>query len=146
MPESAPAPTSGKSWPNNESPTCGAPIMVLLTILLAIAAPGCDDEEEDDDRIPTRHAEVRAVYHAEMTVAVAREWTLLHPQSDRQRQAREQLLFLEELEHPIPEPSSDDFGGFPELQNHLEQVQDLGEATRPDQPRPIPGHSSEEDP
>ena len=57
---------------------------------------GCDDEPAE--HVPAKHAEVRGAYHGELTVLKAQEWTLLHPNSDRQRQSRENLLLLEELD------------------------------------------------
>lgn len=81
--------------------------VVLATLWLAVTAGllGCDDEVAD--HVPAGHAEVRATYLAQMTVVDAQEMILLHPQSDRQRHARKQLLALESLDERVAEMGRD---------------------------------------
>ncbi len=80
-----------------------ATLRILLVFWLAATTTivGCDDGV--DDHVPAARAEVRATYLAETTVVEAREMILLHPQSDRQRHARQQLIYLESLEDRIAE-------------------------------------------
>lgn len=94
MPASASALTSGSSWPNNGKWRW----MAALAVAAVVAVAGCDGDDEIDEETAERHAELQAVYHADVTAVAAREMVLLHPGSERQRQAREQLLFLERFE------------------------------------------------
>ena len=92
MPASRPAHTCGKRWrPSREG------LWVLgLALLMTAPALGCDGEEVDREQAK-RHAEYHGRYHGETVKLFAQEWTLLHPQSDRQRQAREQRIRLDEM-------------------------------------------------
>lgn len=93
MPASKPAQRCGKRWPSYK----WALVWALSAAVMA-GAMGCDDEAPAVDR---EQAEAHARYHGEwqaqavQTFAV--EWTMLHPNSERQRAARERRLRLEEV-------------------------------------------------
>ena len=119
MLESASAHISGRKWPTGAERW----MMAVAIALLVAMALGCEEEVEVDEDTAIRHAEVRAQYQAELTVVSAVEWTLLHEDSDRQRQAREQLLYLEEMDYRPAEERSE--GELAEYQRRLELLWQL---------------------
>ena len=80
---------------------------VALLAALVIWA-GCDGDDVVDEQMAARHAEANAELIADRTIFFAREWVLIHPQSERQRHAREQLLFLQQLEDSMPDKEADE--------------------------------------
>ena len=104
MPAFAPALICG----NN----CKRPIASSLLLVVALLCVGCEDEA--DDELAVRHAQVHASLEAERTVHFATEWTLLHPNSDRQRHARRQLMRLRNLESRMPGGQHDESDVPPE--------------------------------
>ena len=98
MPAFASATSYGRNWRHLK--------IIALAVMIFIGA-GCDDgTDEIDERMATRHAEANAALLADRTIVYAREWVLFHPQSDRQRHAREKLLYLQELEDSMPDEHS----------------------------------------
>ena len=89
MQASAPALICGKKPPR-------AINFVVLIVVFFLSA-GCEKKDEVPDHVPVKHAEVRATYLGEIVTLNAQSMVLLHPSSDRQRHAREQLLYLEGL-------------------------------------------------
>ncbi len=104
MPASAPAPGCGSSWPGNTSLLLFVAGVLLIT---STAWFGCDGDDGERKRIAEQRAELQARYHGEVTVMAAREIVLLHPASERQRQAREQLLFLEQHQDQFDQAQQD---------------------------------------
>ncbi len=103
MPEFGSAHISGRIWRKGTEFLRRPWLAVSMTAVLLLGAWGCDDDGSDDEDVAIRHAEVRAQFQADLTILSAREWALLHDQSDRQRHAREQLIYLEEIQDRIPE-------------------------------------------
>lgn len=140
MPEFLSVPTSGMKWPLGDESlrwTSGATSISAVVLVLLCTTVGtnaaCDGESETDDvdeQEAIRHAEVRARIQAEWTIAAAREWTLLHPDSDRQAHAREQLLYLEELEDQLVDPAQPD--DEPAMNLEFDQLQQITGATPED--------------
>lgn len=91
--------------PSPPGPSAWLVVAMAAVVALCGMTIGCDDEL--DEKMAIRHAEANARFIADDTIVYAREWVLLHPQSDRQRHAREQLLRLQELEEKMPDTDSD---------------------------------------
>lgn len=112
MQASEPAPISGKRWPDNKRwermstlrrSTTGRPAVIVcgvawLLIASTVSTTACEAPEDHhvDDAIASQHAELTAEEIAKSTTVIARDLVLRHPNSERQRQSRRQLLFLDE--------------------------------------------------
>ncbi len=77
-------------------------IAIILLVLCLMPATGCDKEtyERDEVLVAEQHAQARAGHLAEVILVETRDWVLLHPSSERQRQARKKLLELEAMDDP----------------------------------------------
>lgn len=79
--------------------------MLLAAVSALIGVTGVSGcERSPEPRVAQKHAEVRALYHADRTRRLADEMIFLHPNSERQRRAREAQLMLDELIERMPDP------------------------------------------
>ena len=129
MPAFGSARSCGASWGS-------AKPALLLALWLMAGAVGCDRGDDDaiDRRMSAHHAELVAHEVAGQVIFDAKEWILLHPDSERQHHARQQLLRLQEMESQMPgehrQRSEEDL----ERQiNHLHRYRDI--ARHPHQER-----------
>ena len=130
MREFASALTSGKRWPTliERGAMLWGSVVAVGLLMMMTSASGCDCGEEVDHEQAVRHAEVWATHHADHAIVFAREWTLLHEQSERQRQAREQLMYLEEIDGRIVDPPP---GEVMRRKRELERLQHLTDDSSP---------------
>lgn len=71
---------------------------LVLIAGIAVSGLGCDGGKqlsEAEVAAASDHAQSRSQYLADAVVMEARDWVLLHPDSDRQRQSRRLKLELE---------------------------------------------------
>lgn len=114
MPVFAQALICGTNWPADRRSTgvgsfrSGA---VVAAVVVAAFVAGCEDPDpgaEVDVEVAAHHAGTEALQEARATIETARRLVLLHPDSERQRQAREHLrYFREHADHLEVDDSGD---------------------------------------
>jgi hypothetical protein len=102
MPESAQRHICSRKRPNKPQRHAlakRAAAVALLAMALTYIT-GCESEtyERDEELVAEQHAQARAGHLASEILVETRDWTLLHPSSERQRQARRLLLDLEAMD------------------------------------------------
>lgn len=86
-------------WMKRPAPKGFFTVVCLVLIAgIAVSGLGCDGGgklSEAEAEAASDHAQSRSQYLADAVVMEARDWVLLHPDSDRQRQSRRLKLELE---------------------------------------------------
>lgn len=93
MPESAPAPISGRRRRKNRASAWACAALLLLL------GGGCKKAEPPAPSMESavQHAKIIGANTGYIVIVNAQEQVFLHPDSERQRQARRQLLRLQEI-------------------------------------------------